>query len=148
MSTPGVDTLPPERAARSPRSACLAAALSPGSVGNAIEHPMMLREAFGLRRDPFMDTADPAFYFETMATANGRRRLYECLAGGRGLAAVVGPVGAGKTSLCNAVTAQLLADPSFLVALILDPTFADESELLPWKANLPETCAPRRSQAF
>jgi type II secretory pathway predicted ATPase ExeA len=91
---------------------------------------MMLREAFGLRRDPFMDTADPAFYFETMATANGRRRLYECLAGGRGLAAVVGPVGAGKTSLCNAVTAQLLADPGFLVALILDPTFADESELL------------------
>ncbi len=104
--------------------------MSPGYARNALEHLVMLREAFGLRREPFMDTADPAFYYETMATANGRRRLHECLAGGRGLAAVVGPVGVGKTSLCNAVTAQLLGDSANLVALILDPTFADESELL------------------
>lgn len=90
----------------------------------------MLLEAFGLQRDPFVDTADPAFYYETMATANNRRRLFDCLASGRGLAVVLGPVGVGKTSLFNAVTAQLVEDSRFLVGLILDPTFADESELL------------------
>ncbi len=90
----------------------------------------MLLDAFGLQRDPFVDTADPAFYFETIATANNRRRLFECLAGGRGLAVVLGPVGAGKTSLFNAVTQRLLEDPRFLVGLILDPTFGDESQLL------------------
>ncbi|MBV8081380.1 MAG: AAA family ATPase [Candidatus Eremiobacteraeota bacterium] len=90
----------------------------------------MLLDAFGLQRDPFADTADPAFYFETMANASNRRRLYECLAQGRGLAVVLGPVGAGKTSLFNAVTARLLEDPRFLVGLILDPTFADEAQLL------------------
>src|SRR6516162_4447590 len=90
----------------------------------------MLLDAFGLQRDPFMDTADPAFYFETMATASNRRRLFDCLAGGRGLAAVLGPVGAGKTTLCNAVTAQLLDDERYLVGLILDPTFESETAML------------------
>ncbi len=90
----------------------------------------MLLEAFGLQRDPFMDTADPAFFYETMATASNRRRLFECLAEGRGLAVVLGPVGAGKTSLCNAVTARLLDDRRCIVGLILDPTFESEAELL------------------
>jgi len=90
----------------------------------------MLLDAFGLQRDPFMDTADPAFYFETMATASNRRRLFDCLAGGRGLATVLGPVGAGKTTLCNAVTAQLLDDERYLVGLILDPTFESETAML------------------
>ena len=90
----------------------------------------MLLDAFGLQRDPFLDTADPAFYFETMATASNRRRLFDCLAQGRGLAVVLGPIGAGKTTLCNAVTAQLLDDQRYLVGLILDPTFADEPAML------------------
>lgn len=90
----------------------------------------MLVEAFGLRQDPFLDTADPAFYFETIACAHARRRLTECLAQGRGLALVVGPVGAGKTTLCNAAQQNLVADNRYLVGLILDPTFESESELL------------------
>jgi general secretion pathway protein A len=90
----------------------------------------MLLDAFGLQRDPFADTADPAFYYETIANASNRRRLFECLAQGRGLAVVVGPVGAGKTSLFNAVTARLLEDPRYLVGLVLDPTFSDETQLL------------------
>ena len=90
----------------------------------------MLLEAFGLQRDPFVDTADPAFYFETMATASNRRRLFDCLAQGRGLGVVLGPVGAGKTTLFNAVTARLVGDPRFVVGLILDPTFENEGQLL------------------
>jgi type II secretory pathway predicted ATPase ExeA len=90
----------------------------------------MLREAFGLRRDPFLDTADPAFYYETISCAHAKRRLTECLAQGRGLAVVVGPIGAGKTTLLNASQEPLLQDDRFLVAAILDPAFEGESELL------------------
>ncbi|HEY7980035.1 MAG TPA: AAA family ATPase [Candidatus Eremiobacteraceae bacterium] len=90
----------------------------------------MFREAFGLRRDPFLDTADPAFYYETISCAHAKRRLTECLAQGRGLAVVVGPIGAGKTTLLNAAQEPLLQDERFLVAAILDPVFENESELL------------------
>jgi type II secretory pathway predicted ATPase ExeA len=90
----------------------------------------MLLEAFGLQRDPFIDTADPSFYYETMATASNRRRLFDCLAQGRGLAVVLGPVGAGKTTLFSAVTVRLIDEPRFIVGLILDPTFESESQLL------------------
>jgi type II secretory pathway predicted ATPase ExeA len=90
----------------------------------------MFLEAFGLDRDPFLDTADPAFYYDTLPGAYGRRRLAECLAQGRGLAVVVGPIGAGKTTLFNAVEQDLLADARNLVGVILDPSFASEAELL------------------
>jgi type II secretory pathway predicted ATPase ExeA len=90
----------------------------------------MFREAFGLRRDPFLDTADPAFYYETISCAHAKRRLTECLAQGRGLAVVVGPIGAGKTTLLNAAQEPLLQDDRFLVAAILDPAFDGEAELL------------------
>lgn len=90
----------------------------------------MFLEAFGLSRDPFLDTADPAFYYDTLFGAHGRRRLAECLSQGRGLAVVVGPIGAGKTTLFNAVQQDLLADDRTVVGIILDPTFTSEHELL------------------
>lgn len=90
----------------------------------------MFLENFGLVRDPFLDTADPAFFYDTMPAAHGRRRLVECLQSGRGLAVVVGAIGAGKTTLFNAAASELYADDRNLVGLILDPTFADEAELL------------------
>ena len=90
----------------------------------------MLIEAFGLRCDPFMDTADPSFFYETMATANSRRRLLDCLQTGRGMAVVVGPIGAGKTTLFNAAQTALAGDERYLCGLILDPTFESEREFL------------------
>jgi type II secretory pathway predicted ATPase ExeA len=90
----------------------------------------MFLEAFGLRRDPFLDTADPNFYYDSLTAAHDRRRLLECLSSGRGLAVVVGAIGAGKTTLLNAVASDLLASNRHLVGLILDPTFADEAELI------------------
>src|SRR5207302_5331135 len=76
------------------------------------------------------DTADPAFYYETIACANGRRRLAECLLSGRGLATVVGPIGAGKTTLCNAVQQDVLSNEACRAGLILDPTFESERSFL------------------
>jgi len=90
----------------------------------------MFRDAFGLRTDPFLDTADPSFYYETLACAHGKRRLSDCLSLGQGLAVVVGAIGAGKTALLNAVQDTLLASDRNMVASILDPSFEDESALL------------------
>lgn len=90
----------------------------------------MYYAAFGLPRDPFIDTADPSYYYETIACASGRRRLAECLISGRGLATVVGPIGVGKTTLCNAVQQDVLAVPSCRAGLILDPTFDSEADFI------------------
>src|SRR5450755_3454926 len=90
----------------------------------------MFRDAFGLRTDPFLDTADPSFYYETLACAHGKRRLADCLSQGQGLAVVVGAIGAGKTALLNAVQDALLASDRNMVASILDPSYRDESELV------------------
>ncbi|HYK52928.1 MAG TPA: AAA family ATPase [Candidatus Eremiobacteraceae bacterium] len=90
----------------------------------------MYYAAFGLPRDPFIDTADPTYYYETIACASGRRRLAECLISGRGLATVVGPIGVGKTTLCNAVQQDVLAVPSCRAGLILDPTFDGETDFI------------------
>ncbi len=90
----------------------------------------MFREAFGLRLDPFLDTADPSYYYETLACAHGKRRLIECLEQGQGLAVVVGAIGAGKTALLNAVQEALLPSNRNVIASILDPDFRDEIDLL------------------
>ncbi|MBC5823490.1 MAG: AAA family ATPase [Candidatus Eremiobacteraeota bacterium] len=90
----------------------------------------MFLAAFGLTADPFLDTADPAFYHETPAAMQRRQRLSDCLTAGRGLAVVVGPIGAGKTALLNAVASDMIAAGFGRVGLILDPTFATEEELL------------------
>lgn len=90
----------------------------------------MYYAAFGLPRDPFVDTADPSYYYETIACASGRRRLAECLISGRGLAAVIGPIGVGKTTLCNAVQQDVLAVPSCRAGLILDPNIDGEADFV------------------
>ncbi|MBV8340194.1 MAG: AAA family ATPase [Candidatus Eremiobacteraeota bacterium] len=102
-----------------------------GAVASRLNRTIaMFLEAFGLARDPFVDTADPAFYYDTLPGAHARRRLADTLARGRGLAVVVGPIGAGKTSLFNAVQHDMLVSERHAVASILDPTFSDEAELL------------------
>lgn len=103
---------------------------SQGPLSARLNGQTYMLATFGLRREPFLDTADPAFYYDTLPGAYGRRRLAECLASGRGLAVVVGPIGAGKTTLCNAVQQTLLEDERNAVGLILDPTFENERELL------------------
>ena len=92
----------------------------------------MLRyyQHFGLQRDPFLDTSDPQFYLELPAV---RRNLRSVLAGveeSRGLTVVIGPPGAGKTSLSSSVEQVLLGDESVVIGKILDPTFASELEFL------------------
>jgi general secretion pathway protein A len=92
----------------------------------------MLRyyQHFGLQRDPFLDTSDPQFYLELPAVRRNLRSVLNGVEESRGLTVVIGPPGAGKTSLSSSVEQVLLGDESVVIGKILDPTFASEIELL------------------
>jgi len=92
----------------------------------------MLRyyQHFGLQRDPFLDTSDPQFYLELPAVRRNLRRVLTGVEESRGLTVVIGPPGAGKTSLSTSVEQVLLADENVVIGKILDPTFESDVEFL------------------
>lgn len=92
----------------------------------------MLRyyQHFGLQRDPFLDTSDPQFYLELPAVRRNLRRVLTGIEESRGLTVVIGPPGAGKTSLSTSVEQVLLGDENVIIGKILDPTFASDVEFL------------------
>jgi general secretion pathway protein A len=92
----------------------------------------MLRyyQHFGLQRDPFLDTSDPQFYLELPTVRRNMRRVLTSIEESRGLTVVIGPSGAGKTSMSSAVEQVLLGNPSVVIGKILDPAFANDVEFL------------------
>jgi type II secretory pathway predicted ATPase ExeA len=92
----------------------------------------MLRyyQHFGLQRDPFLDTSDPQFYLELPAVRRNLRRVLTGVEESRGLTVVIGPPGAGKTSLSTSVEQVLLSDEKVIIGKILDPTFENDVEFL------------------
>jgi type II secretory pathway predicted ATPase ExeA len=92
----------------------------------------MLRyyQHFGLQRDPFLDTSDPQFYLELPAVRRNLRRILTGVEESRGLTVVIGPPGAGKTSLSASVEQVLLSDENVIIGKILDPTFGSDVEFL------------------
>jgi general secretion pathway protein A len=92
----------------------------------------MLRyyQHFGLQRDPFLDTSDPQFYLELPTVRRNMRRVLTGVEESRGLTVVIGPPGAGKTSLSSSVEQVLLSDENVIIGKILDPTFGSDVEFL------------------
>ena len=92
----------------------------------------MLRyyQHFGLQRDPFLDTSDPQFYLELPAVRRNLRRVLTGVEESRGLTVVIGPPGAGKTSLSASVEQVLLSDENVIIGKILDPPFGSDVEFL------------------
>ncbi len=92
----------------------------------------MLRyyQHFGLQRDPFLDTSDPQFFLELPAVRRNLRRVLTGVEESRGLTVVIGPPGAGKTSLSSSIEQVLLADENVIIGKILDPTFGNDVEFL------------------
>lgn len=115
-------------------------------VKGSVSMPSYFR-SFGLARDPFIDTADPYFYCELGALRKARERVVSAIAAGRGLTVVLGDPGTGKTSLSGAVEQVLLADDKVVLAKILDPTFATETEFLIAVGRVFGLALPPRSSA-
>ena len=102
---------------------------------------------FGLERDPFLDTADPHFYRTTPGLMRARDRLVSGILESRGLQAVVGDPGTGKTSLMAQVERELLGRDDVRLGKILDPSFATETEFLLGVARSFGLALPPRSPA-
>lgn len=92
----------------------------------------MYRTHFGLKALPFENVPDPAFFFDEGDYHRVLTRMSDAVAAGRGLLAVAGPIGAGKTT----VSQRLMADLPEGAALIwLAEPPATDLELLRFIAH-------------
>lgn len=66
----------------------------------------MYEAFFGLQRRPFATVPQVEQYFAASATENARQNLIRCIERGEGPAVVVGPSGAGKTLVCQLLSAH------------------------------------------
>lgn len=87
-------------------------------------------ESLGLVREPFLDTADPYFFYQSQSHKETLQRLEISVRLGRGLNLILGDVGTGKTTLAQALEQVLIQDDQFVVAKIMDPTYSSEEEFL------------------
>lgn len=106
----------------------------------------MYRKHFGLKALPFENVPDPAFFFDEGDYHRVLTRMADAVAAGRGLLAVAGPIGAGKTT----VSQRLMADLPEGAALIwLAEPPATDLELLRFIAHeLDIETGPDESRVF
>ncbi|BBO87390.1 AAA family ATPase [Desulfosarcina ovata] len=83
-----------------------------------------------LDREPFSNTPDPQFLFESRQHVCCLQKIELALRLKRGLNVVIGSVGAGKTTLCRALLQQFASDTTIESHLILDPGFDSPSAFL------------------
>lgn len=83
-----------------------------------------------LASDPFANSPDPDFFFESRRHRECRTQLELSIRMRRGLNVVVGDVGTGKTTLCRQLLRRLSEDPTTSVHLLLDPGFRSAGDAL------------------
>jgi general secretion pathway protein A len=83
-----------------------------------------------LSREPFSNSPDPAFFYESAQHKDCLQKLEIALRLRRGLNVVTGEVGTGKTTLCRQLIQVLSGDPGVSACLLLDPDFPDPRAFL------------------
>ena len=78
----------------------------------------------GLAREPFSNSPDPNFLYDSRQHADCLQQLEISVRLRRGLSVVTGEIGTGKTTLCRRFVRLLGQDPEVRVHLLLDPYFA------------------------
>ncbi len=96
-----------------------------------------------LTSEPFSNSPDPDFFFQSEQHQACLQKLELALRLKRGLNVVIGEIGTGKTTLCRQLLRRLPENESFEVHLILDPAFESASDLL---RTLVKTMTGRRPQ--
>jgi general secretion pathway protein A len=76
-----------------------------------------------LEREPFSNSPDPDFFFQSRQHVDCLQKLELALRLKRGLNVVIGAVGAGKTTLCRTLLKKFSVDRSIESHLVLDPSF-------------------------
>jgi general secretion pathway protein A len=95
-----------------------------------------------LNREPFSNSPDPEFFFQSGQHQSCLQRLELALRLKRGLNVVIGDVGTGKTTLCRQLIRKFSGEPDMETHLILDPDFSSPVDLLQSVAALFESTEP------
>jgi general secretion pathway protein A len=85
---------------------------------------------FGLTREPFSTSPDPAFFFRSSSHVQALTRLEIAIRLRRGLSLILGEVGTGKTTLARTLLANFPEEEGFSFHMILDPSFESEYQFL------------------
>lgn len=83
-----------------------------------------------LKREPFSNSPDPDYFFQSQQHHSCLQKLELALRLKRGLNVVMGDVGTGKTTLCREIIRKFEQEPEFETHLILDPSFSSTTEIL------------------
>jgi type II secretory pathway predicted ATPase ExeA len=76
-------------------------------------------EYYNLKYEPFANTPDPKFYFNSPQHALAREYLLHAAQGTRGLAVVLGEIGTGKTTLARKILSELHSNGRYKVGLVV-----------------------------
>ena len=82
----------------------------------------MYKDFYGFKENAFNITSDPAFYFESSQHKEAYAHLLYGLKHRKGIMAMTGEVGTGKTILCRILLNQI--DARIKTAFILNPNFS------------------------
>jgi len=105
---------------------------------------MSYYETFGLQKEPFSTSPDPAFLFLSRQHKAALCRLQIAISLKRGMSVILGDVGTGKTTLSRKLAQLLRDDDSILFHMILNPFFKSEKQFLHHVAKLFHMDPPAR----
>jgi len=91
---------------------------------------MAYYRTFHLEKEPFSNSPDPGFFFNSRQHLAALQKLEISIRLCRGLNVVTGDVGTGKTTVCRQLIRKLDNDEKIRYFLILDPGFASPAEFL------------------
>jgi general secretion pathway protein A len=83
-----------------------------------------------LSKEPFSNSPDPEFFFQSRQHVACLQKLELSLRLRRGLNVVIGDIGTGKTTLCRQIIRRFAPKDETETHLILDPNFSSQTEFL------------------
>lgn len=91
---------------------------------------MSYYSALGLKKEPFSNSPDPEFFYESNEHKAALMRVLVEIRLRRGLSVILGDVGVGKTTLSRKLFQMLKERPEMLFYMIMDPTAQSEELFL------------------
>lgn len=90
----------------------------------------MYKNFYGIKKDPFSLSPDPEFLYLSDEHKSALARINYAVEKRRGLTVIYGEVGTGKTTLSRLLYEQYNQADNSLVALLINPEFSTQNQLL------------------